>query len=598
MATEYFHPGTNYPLEPIYKNSVFYAGGNSYLGSFKSLSVALDPRTANQVKEVQDTLNTGTKAIEVGNVQPNIFEAIPKEHFKEMQRQAKLAGAELTFHAPMIDPTGITEQGWDKMTQKSAEEQLWSAIKKGAELNEKGTVVTFHATSVGFPSAEFKVKEKGQEKVKSMIAIDGTGRLQLIKEDERYFPTGKKGEVLGEARTFNTEAEVREEFDKKNKEVWSQNMATLTFHAQRISQLTNPYNEEEQDKENRKKLGLGEPEKKHGEFPKLSEENKTFAIAEVTEAYRRLKDLYDIAYKNCKEEKEKRILLDYANEIQPLVQSFEDIKKNENKLQLFAEKITKGISTLNNVNPEIFRPLKDFAIEKSAETTANLAWRAYNEYEKKGKSSPIIALENHPAQQSLLTRGEELKAVVEMAQKNFIEKARAEGISEKKAKETAQKLIGATWDVGHINMLRKYGYSEEDIIEQSKIIAPHVKKIHLSDNFGFEHTELPMGMGNVPMKEILEKIGEKGYDVKKVIEAGDWWQPFSQGGKQNHPFAHTLYPSFSQPYGIPSGYFSGYGTMLPEQHFNLYGSGFTSLPIELGGQIQNKDSRVSGTPMA
>ncbi len=38
----------------------------------------------------------------------------------------------------------------------------------------------------------------------------------------------------------------------------------------------------------------------------------------------------------------------------------------------------------------------------------------------------------------------------------FIKKAVDEGLSEKKARAAADKLIGATLDVGHMNMLRKY----------------------------------------------------------------------------------------------------------------------------------------------
>ena len=90
----------------------------------------------------------------------------------------------------------------------------------------------------------------------------------------------------------------------------------------------------------------------------------------------------------------------------------------------------------------------------------------------------------------------------------FVEKAKASGMSESDAKKQAQKIIGATWDVGHTNMLRKYGYDKADLIKQAEIIAPYVKKVHLSDNFGLEHTELPMGMGNVPIKEIMEKLGK------------------------------------------------------------------------------------------
>ena len=76
-------------------------------------------------------------------------------------------------------------------------------------------------------------------------------------------------------------------------------------------------------------------------------------------------------------------------------------------------------------------------------------------------------------------------------------------------------------------MLRKYGYNEQDIVKESEKIAPLLKHIHLSDNFGFEHTELPMGMGNVPIKQIMEKLGDKGFEARKVIEAAGWWQHLS-----------------------------------------------------------------------
>jgi hypothetical protein len=36
--------------------------------------------------------------------------------------------------------------------------------------------------------------------------------------------------------------------------------------------------------------------------------------------------------------------------------------------------------------------------------------------------------------------------------------------------------------------------------------------------------------------------------------------------------------------------------MLPEQHFSMYGSGFSTLPAEVGGEAKGR-SRLSGTPM-
>ncbi|MEK6824430.1 MAG: hypothetical protein AABY02_01120, partial [Nanoarchaeota archaeon] len=164
------------------------------------------------------------------------------------------------------------------------------------------------------------------------------------------------------------------------------------------------------------------------------------------------------------------------------------------------------------------------------------------------------------------------------------------------------------WDGGHINMMRKHGAKDTQILEQTEKIAPFVKHIHLSDNFGLEHTELPMGMGNVPIKEheeILRKqFGEKFKQIKQIVETGSWFRNFNNVT----PFAETLeafgsaiYPMkmasyWNQTRGGSSPYFSGYGRILPDINFSTYGAGFSSLPAELGGQVAGTRSRLSGTP--
>ncbi len=154
-------------------------------------------------------------------------------------------------------------------------------------------------------------------------------------------------------------------------------------------------------------------------------------------------------------------------------------------------------------------------------------------------------------------------------------------------------------------MIRKYGYGDKDIIEESKKVSPMVKHVHLSDNFGFEHTELPMGMGNVPIKEILENLDKEGYKGKKVIEALSWWQHFSEQGATPplQPTLEALGSStgvgsyWNQAPGFQQGYFSGYGQMLPSINYEVFGAGFSQLPTELGGQRPGGGSRMTGKPM-
>ena len=249
--------------------------------------------------------------------------------------------------------------------------------------------------------------------------------------------------------------------------------------------------------------------------------------------------------------------------------------------------------------PQIFKPLDEFAQEKTIQTFGDVA---FNSYKKFGDKAPIITIENPPIG-GAFSRGKELKEIVEKSREKFVERAVEKGMSKSEAKAQAEKLLGVTWDVGHINMLRKYGYEAKDIIKETEEVADLVKHVHLSDNFGFEHTELPMGMGNVPMKEIMEKLPEK--DVKKIIEAGNWWQHF-----KTSPFQQTLEavgspiysmqmaPSWNQTLGLYQGYYGGMGPIFPQIHYETLGAGFSQLPAELGGQRPGATGgRMSGRPM-
>ncbi|NMB66975.1 sugar phosphate isomerase/epimerase, partial [Candidatus Woesearchaeota archaeon] len=228
---------------------------------------------------------------------------------------------------------------------------------------------------------------------------------------------------------------------------------------------------------------------------------------------------------------------------------------------------------------------------------------AVDSFKKFKNTSPIISIENPPAGMGFST-GEELKEIIEKSREKFVEKLKSTGMNEKKAREEAEKLIGVTWDVGHINMMRKYGYDSKNIVEETEKVAPLVKHVHLSDNFGFEHTELPMGMGNVPIKEIMEKLGKEGYDAKKIIEAGNWWQHFQRSPLKEtlESFGSPIYSSGQAPYwnqslGFQQNYYSGYGAFLPQKNYEIFGGGFSGLPSEFGGQLRQDNNRLSGNPL-
>lgn len=600
MSNENFYPGTSYPLEEGYRDVL-----PGYSVSASSIGMATDPRTANQLQEVSMKINPGGKTIEISAVNTQAFESIPQQHLKEINRLTKLTGTEVTLHAPAIEPSGYTEGGkWSEANRQQSENQMMSAVERGHVLNSKGNMpVTFHPSYM-LPEERVVMKEEGKEMPKSMIAADTrTGELIQIKETEKFFP--EKGGLKEE---FNPEEELK----KRNEESWIQALNSLNWYAMRgeeqVRESLKPFEEGGKKEAAEEILRIYKSEEKEKileNFPEEIKKNMMNVFRNLDQgtillkdSYNNLRELYNRVYKDANPE-DKPKLEAYAASIKKEVES--GIENNPEKLKRFAEMIERGVHIMKEIkSPNLFQPLNKFLIDKNSETFSNVAFNAYKKF---GDKAPTISIENPPAG-GALSRAEELKDLIERTRKKFIEKAKKEGIGESQAKEAAEKLIGATWDVGHINMIRKYGYDKVDLIKETEKIAPFVKHVHLSDNFGFEHTELPMGMGNVPIQEMLKKLGDKGEKVKKIIEAGNWFQFFKTPplaetyenlGTPLFPMKAPYWNQIASAYG---NYFSFPSAYFTEQHMSTYGTGFSGLPQELGGQIPGRQSRFAGSPNA
>lgn len=583
---EFFYEGTPYAMEPDSGNFT------GYRMNFSELSMSQDARTANQIKEVSAKLNMGLKNMEIAGHSAEVFESIPDEHLKEIKRLVKLTGAEVSLHGAVIEPSGFTKQGWNEFDRVAAERQISDVIQRAQNLkNEKkeNIIVNFHS-SASLPGPE--IGPDGKEK--RIIAVEyETGKIIPVEEELRYYPHATEGKKYS----------VKEELETINDSTWDQDLSQVTFYKNRGTEILEknypiiaPILERVIKGEmNMKDLNPGEQEAYHQIYAANNFMKNSFMT---------LNSLYNKAFKAVQKfgtEEEKELLISAAKEYTKKVgekPTLEKISKSSSAMDEFIEKISQ-------VSPKLYIPLEDFAVEKSANTFSNAALNAYHKF---GNNAPIISIENPPAG-AAISNAESLKNLVEKTREELSKKlVEKEGLSKSEAENTAKKLIGATWDVGHINMMRKYGYESKDIVKETGKIAPYVKHVHLSDNFGFEHTELPMGMGNVPIKDMMEKLGKEGFKGKKVIEAMSWWQHFSEQGKVPplmptlEAFGSPIYPIKMAPYwnqiaGSMGGYFAGQGPILPEQNFSLYGSGFSNLPTELGGQIQGKGSRMTGTPM-
>ncbi|MFA5258859.1 MAG: TIM barrel protein [Candidatus Pacearchaeota archaeon] len=588
-----------------------------YQSSVSSIGMATDPRTANQLGELNAKLNPGMSHLEVGGISGSVFDSIPEQHLDEMRRLGKLTGVSASVHAPIVEASGIGEKGgWEESNRLGAELELTSALLRSHRIDPKGNIsVTVHSTAQ-LPEMIQKTKaynpetKKIEEMTTAMWVINPeTGKIGPIEYAKRYFPEeGKKeGEFTGKPRDFRPTNELK----KLNEDTWTSQLSDINRHVTYgediLDKIQSNYKISGDTMNSLMKGKINFDNVNAEEFDEAKKNLKsiqkdiTHGQIYLQDAYRNLKNVFDSAYANAiksdnKEDMKK--LKEYAEKVSPLIK--EGIDKNPEAL---TEVLDKGVKVLQEIKtPQIWKPLQDFVVEKSAETFANVAVKGFKKF---GDTAPILNIENPPAGGGL-SRAEDLKVLIEKARETFVEKMKGE-LGSSEAKNQAEKLIGATWDVGHINMLRKKGYTEKDIVKQSEIIAPYVKHVHLSDNFGLDHTELPMGMGNVPMKEIMEKLGQKGFEGKKIIEAGNWWQYFSEKGGGN-PFRPSIEAFDSPLYSMKAGatwsqmgnygsYFSGnLGPVNPAVHHRLYGAGFENLPMELGGEIPGDRNRFSGTP--
>ncbi len=573
------------------------AYSNSFTGyrtNVGSLGITTNPNTANQLKEVSDKLSSGLKNIEVELLFPNIIDAIPTQHFTEMRQLGKLTGGDISVHGPVIDPSGMGNQGFDEMGRQYAEKKITETLLRSHELNPDGNItVNFH-TSVAPKTLSSEWETLGSvdgtqaRQAKRIIGINReTGELIKEEYENKYYP----GTDLSKPKKHTPEKNL----EIRNESRWDNQINQLFFHKEKADQILGENSHLLKDVIDDLNTGKIKPETLSPTQQIVLSKYKEAELY-LQEVNKGARNFFSQSYEYGNEEqreKLRQISDEFKREISP--------ENNGNNPYVQSIAMRNLLRKLQDpeLAPKMFVPIEEFALEKSSQTYGNAAFNVFNKFKDVNKA-PIILIENPPAG-DLLSTGEDLKNVVLASRKQFVERAVAENkMSKKDAEKTAEKLIGATWDVGHINMLRGKGFKEEDLIKETEKVAPFIRHVHLSDNFGFEHTELPMGMGNVPLKEMMARLGEKGFEGKKIIEAGDWWTQFKTSpvkealeGLGSPMYISGPGPYWNQSMGLQQNYFSGYGMMLPSNHYQTFGAGFSQLPQELGGDIRSGTGRFS-----
>jgi len=603
-----------YAVENIYEpgaSSFTPSSDGHYLGKQNLISAGqmgmhTDPRTANQLNELSTKLNVGTKLMEIGTMDMPTFDTIPQEHWHEMRRKAKFAGAKVSLHAPIqgTDPAGFGQQGWEESNRELVERQLIDVMDKAAIIDKDGNMpVTIHGSNTS--GSTFKMID-GEKKYDLMVAVDReTGQLAPAKEEIKYYPAmGERGEVM--EKPFSPEAQL----EAMNNTKWDDTLTKIEFqreNADKILHTVNPIF-------NQPYLEVATNQKSFQELRGVErEEVKKLMTANmhIGEAEREMRAAFSKAYKFAQEDGNKEYVqyLDalsknYSEQIgykegKPTAASFNPAVQADAIFNMVDGLKPKHYQGLKPFQPKLFETMEDFSIKKGSETFANVAMHSY---EKHGKGAPVVSIENL-YQGMGFSQGEDLKNLVEKSQERFTNQLKEQkNMSQQEAEKIANKLIGVTFDVGHLNVSKSKGFTDENLVKEAEEIKKHIKHVHITDNFGYSDTHLPIGMGNVPVKELLEAIGEEGAKARKINEVGGWYQHF-----KTNPFVQLLEATGSQIYssgtgpgwqqagGFQQSYMEGYGQMLPTTHYTMFGAGFSQLPASLGGSVgQGGGGRMGG----
>ena len=534
----------SYAVHTFYEGAPLPPLQPSYQVSLSQLGMATNPTTMQQLREAVQKFKTGLRTIEVGMLEPSKALEIPKEHFKEMGQEAKLAGVEqITFHNPLVEPSGIEvdQNGLpigklDEFMRKRAEEMHWQGIERAYLASPGQSVVTIHASHV-------PVRELTEEGKEEAIRV-----IDLINE--------RAGAVTARYDLGLTPEQERERIQQL---IWEQQLRNLWTD---LGEAQNRVASREVltglDQELWKKFEEGKLDAKKlspSSLRKLTIIESGIGLAKSIEV-----SLDDLIKKLDKLRKEKLIKLDETDtySLELASKAIEEarliddnkIKQDLTNAQTKVQKIAQALHALRKIKtPEFLQPLNQFMKPHEAKTIANLAFKAFKKW---GDKAPIITLENI-SPNTAFSSATELKDLVKEARKRFVEQAVKHGMDRAKAKEAAEKLIGVTWDVGHLNLLRRLGFGKEKIIEETKEIAPFIKKVHLTDNWGFADSHLAPGWGNVPFKEIETILKQKGIKVPQILEIGGMQTEFGEKETLGLPYAleamsTPLYTAYMEPF--------------------------------------------------
>ncbi|MBU0906530.1 MAG: hypothetical protein KKE05_00065, partial [Nanoarchaeota archaeon] len=391
-----------------------------------TLALAQDPRTANVLQAVSDRIASGVKNVEVVMLK-EISDAMPKQHLDELNRMSKLTGVDMSIHGPVIDVTGLSQQGFSEAEREMAERKVLQTLQRSHQVDPDSNInVTFHSAE-GIPGSQplaphkrFEVEsriepgEKVEIKSKKIIAVDQeTGQMAVLDEDTKYYPGGPvKKEILY----------PEEMLDVHNHSAWDNMLTKIEFNRENIDRIMHDVHTRDRDKFlHNIELQSREEKPEPLTVEEYAQQKKIYSASSYAkEAELAAKSAFDRAYKYGTQE-DRDFLDKLSKQYGEMLGMTEKGQRTLVSLDpiIRADALQGLIKGLENLQPKLSVPVDEFALKQSAKTFGNAAFESYKEFKDK---SPTLVIENPPAGFGLST-GEDIANIVKESRRQFIEQA-------------------------------------------------------------------------------------------------------------------------------------------------------------------------------
>ena len=495
----------------------------------------------------------GTSGFHQGTFNPEVKEKTVHEINRTIDFAADVAGggAVVVHTGEFVRPIAEIEErkeGGPKFRSFPEEE------KKAPEylVDERtGKLISELRKDIEIPVPVWKVKEVNGKPVK----VDGRD-VYLDENDEEIKPenifeeripvmdkTGKVDVEMKKWEYFKEQAELWNKTHAKDKQLTPGQWAWREQNESRMKQIEfnkgyslEHYNSADRMLENLKKIEE-DIKRKESEMEAGTEKGRKEQKREITELK---KDLM-------------RHGIEFSEEEGKIEADLEGLKRQKNYLEEqrkhFREGVAGATQDIRGIKEQIERakPLEEFGVKESADALARSGIYAYDKERTMKLDKPLFVAPENVFPEQFGSHPKELRTLVvesrkEMAKLLHDDKSRNLSMSE--ARKIADGHVKATFDVGHANIWKKFFVAEKgETSEQTdkrfkKWMGTEVEKlqkegiighVHVSDNFGYYDEHLAPGEGNVPIKELADKLEKHGYKGKFIAEWGA--QPEAQSFK-------------------------------------------------------------------